>query len=88
MRPVPFSPRGGFSYYPTRRAGMRIILGMADRNNWIRLAARYQLKQSLRGRLNGLGVHATLVRIGTLARRDQWIWVGILSNHERARART
>ena len=43
IRPVLFSPRGGFSFYPTRRAGVRIDVGMTSWNNWIRLAATYRL---------------------------------------------
>ena len=43
MRPVLFSPRGGFSFYPTSKAGARIDGGMTSWNSWIRLAVTYRL---------------------------------------------
>ncbi len=43
MRPALFSTRGGFSFYPTRKAGVRIDGGMTSWNNWIRLATTCRL---------------------------------------------
>lgn len=42
-RPVLFSPRGGFSFYPTRKAGLRIDGGLTSWNSWVRLAVTYRL---------------------------------------------
>ena len=43
MRPVLFSPRGGFWFYPASKAGVRIDGGMTSWNNWIRLAVAYRV---------------------------------------------
>ena len=43
MRPVLFSPRGGFSFYPTPKAGVRIDGGMTSWNKWARIAVTYRL---------------------------------------------